>query len=166
MRGYRLPGRPPGAALARGRALLVGDAAGLVDPLWGDGMYSAFLSSRLAAQAAVELLAGRATGLESYAQAVVAEFGPMMEFAWNAKVALDRFPRLALGALVSRPGWRTVESILRGAITEPGVERGVPAVALRGLQAWGGRAGWPGVEYRLEAVRADGRGLSAGAAPA
>ena len=151
VRGYRLPGRPPDAALARGRALLVGDAAGLVDPLWGDGMYSAFVSSRLATQAAVELLAGRATTLESYAGSVVSELGLMMEFAWNAKVALDRFPRLALGALISAPGWHMVENMLRGEIREPGVERGIAGIAVRCFEAWGRRAQWPGGEYRIEA---------------
>ena len=45
--------------LARGRALLVGDAAGMVDPVSGDGMYEAFVSSRLAAEHTLELLAGR-----------------------------------------------------------------------------------------------------------
>jgi geranylgeranyl reductase family protein len=151
VRGYRLPGRPPGAPLARGRALLVGDAAGLVDPLWGDGMYSAFVSSRLAAQAALQLLDGRATDLESYAGSLVSELGLMMEFAWNAKVALDRFPRLALGALISAPGWRMVENMLRGEIREPGVERGIAGIAVRGFEAWGRHAQWPGDEYRIEA---------------
>ena len=43
-RGYRLPMRRAGASPARGRTLLVGDAAGLVDPLSGDGMFEAFVS--------------------------------------------------------------------------------------------------------------------------
>jgi geranylgeranyl reductase family protein len=158
MRGYRLPARRPEAALARGRALLVGDAAGLVDPLWGDGMYSAFVSSRLAAQAVLEVLAGHVADLESYTGSVVSELGLMMEFAWNAKVALDRFPRLALGALISAPGWRMVENMLRGEISEPGAERGVAGIAVRGIQTWGQRARWPGVEYRVEATLAHGSG--------
>ena len=49
VRGHRLPMREPGAPAARGRVLLVGDAAGLVDPLSGDGMYEAFVSAELAA---------------------------------------------------------------------------------------------------------------------
>ena len=163
VRGYRLPGRAPGAALARGRALLVGDAAGLVDPLWGDGMYSAFLSSRLAARAALGVLGGRATGVESYAQTLVAELAPMMEFAWNAKFALDRVPRLAVAGLLSRPGWRMVEDTLRGATVEPGAEGAIAGPAVRGLRAWGGRAGWPGVHYQLEAAVAGGERPSASA---
>ena len=58
IRGHRLPLRKPGSISARGRALLVGDAAGLVDPLSGDGMYEAFVSARLASEAVLELLEG------------------------------------------------------------------------------------------------------------
>ncbi len=51
VRGHRLPMRALGADAARGRVLLVGDAAGLVDPLSGDGMYEAFVSAKLCADA-------------------------------------------------------------------------------------------------------------------
>ncbi len=153
LRGYRLPGRRPGAALARGRALLVGDAAGLVDPLSGDGMYAAFLSSRLAAEAASDLLSGRVADLEPYARSVVSEFGRLFAFAWNAKIAVDHFPRLALGAAVSPLGWRTLEKMLRGEIREP---RAVAGIAVRSLEVLARQAGWPGTAYRLEAGATSG----------
>jgi len=155
LRGYRLPGRRPGAPLARGRAMLIGDAAGLVDPLAGDGMYAAFLSSRLATEAAMDLLAGRVGDLESYARSLVSEFGRMFAFAWNAKVALDRFPRIALGAVLSPPGWRTLENMLRGEIREPERERGIVGIALRNFETLVRRAGWPGTDYRTEALSAN-----------
>src|SRR4051794_34546615 len=44
LRGHRLPLRPRAARAVRGRVLLVGDAAGLIDPVSGDGMYEAFVS--------------------------------------------------------------------------------------------------------------------------
>lgn len=150
LRGYRLPGRRPGAALARGRTMLIGDAAGLVDPLAGDGMYAAFLSSRLATQAAFDLLAGRTVDLQPYARALVREFGLMFAFAWNAKVALDRFPRLSLAAVLSPPGWRTLEDIICGEIREPSGERGLAGVAVRSFERLVRRAGWPGAGYRME----------------
>ena len=53
LRGHRLPMRRLGTPAGAGRTLLVGDAAGLVDPLSGDGMYEAFVSARLAADAIV-----------------------------------------------------------------------------------------------------------------
>ncbi|HTW40728.1 MAG TPA: geranylgeranyl reductase family protein [Solirubrobacteraceae bacterium] len=154
LRGYRLPARAPGAPLARGAALLVGDAAGLLDPLWGDGIYAAFLSSRLAAGAAMELLAGHATGLQGYADAVIRELGLMTAFAWDAKLALDRAPRLALAALLSKPGWHAVENMLRGRTSEPGAESGIAGIALRGFAGVGRRAGWPGGGYRTETLAA------------
>src|SRR6185312_16167173 len=69
-RGYRLPLRKAGSLLARGTTAVIGDAAGLVDPFSGDGMYEAFLSSQLVAEAALTVLAGGAEGLEPYAKAV------------------------------------------------------------------------------------------------
>ncbi len=44
LRGHQLPMRRIGASTpASSRAILVGDAAGLIDPLSGDGMYEAFV---------------------------------------------------------------------------------------------------------------------------
>ncbi len=61
LRGHRLPMRRLGASTPAGeRVVLVGDAAGLVDPLSGDGMYEAFVSARLAADA---ILAGDRTAI-------------------------------------------------------------------------------------------------------
>ena len=54
LRGTRLPMRRSGRASA-GPVLLVGDAAGLVDPLTGDGIFEALVSARLASEA---ILAG------------------------------------------------------------------------------------------------------------
>ena len=58
LQGRRLPMRRTASA-ARGPVLLVGDAAGLVDPLSGDGIYEAFVSARLAAEAILDGAARR-----------------------------------------------------------------------------------------------------------
>ena len=59
LRGHRLPMRRPETRLAKGRGLLVGDAAGMLDPVSGDGIYEALVSARLAAEhiLAVQVLA-------------------------------------------------------------------------------------------------------------
>ena len=66
LRGHRLPMRGAGTQVARGRALAVGDAAGLVDPLSGDGMYEAFTSAHVAVACTRDVLDGRATDLAAY----------------------------------------------------------------------------------------------------
>jgi geranylgeranyl reductase family protein len=52
--GYLIPVHPRPGRLARGRVLLVGDAAGLVDPITAEGISHAVLSGRLAANAIFE----------------------------------------------------------------------------------------------------------------
>ena len=52
--GYVIPVHPRPGRLARGRVLLVGDAAGLVDPITAEGITHAVLSGRLAAKAILE----------------------------------------------------------------------------------------------------------------
>ena len=94
LRGFRLPIARPGSALARERALVVGDAAGLVDPFSGDGIHEAFLSAGLAADAVLDLLAGSASDLGPYEARVTSSLAFQLEVSWSAKVALDRFPRV------------------------------------------------------------------------
>jgi len=52
--GYVIPLEPRGEPLARGRVLLTGDAAGLVDPITAEGISYALWSGRLAAEAIAE----------------------------------------------------------------------------------------------------------------
>ena len=94
VRGFRLPVARTNATLARGRALVVGDAAGLVDPLSGDGIYEALVSARYAADAVSDLLAGRAVGLEPYERRIKARLERNLTYSWAARGALERFPAL------------------------------------------------------------------------
>src|SRR5689334_7032307 len=91
-RVYRLPMRLPRTRLARGTTAVIGDAAGLVDPFSGDGMYEAFLSARLAADAARDYLAGRAASLGPYERAVELRITPLTRAGWGARRAFERFP--------------------------------------------------------------------------
>ena len=69
-RGYRLPLRDIGSPVVVGRVALVGDAAGLVDQLSGEGIGNAFRSGRMAAAAVGRLLAGEAPDLGGYQRAL------------------------------------------------------------------------------------------------
>jgi geranylgeranyl reductase family protein len=53
LRGHRLPLSPGRPSVAHGRVLLAGDAASLINPLTGEGIYYAVLSGALAGAAAV-----------------------------------------------------------------------------------------------------------------
>lgn len=48
--GYLLPCKRPGASVQRGRAVLVGDAAGLVEAFTGEGIYWAIRSAQIASK--------------------------------------------------------------------------------------------------------------------
>jgi geranylgeranyl reductase family protein len=102
LRGHRLPMRGAGTEIAHGRVLAVGDAAGLVDPLSGDGMYEAFTSSHVAAASVRDVLEGRATDLSAYPARLDAALGRHTSLAWIAKAAIERAPGVALRIARSR----------------------------------------------------------------
>ncbi len=94
-----------GAPPAAGNVLLAGDAAGLINPLQGEGIGPAMVSARLAAEC---LLAGAgpAAAAAMYTDAVRDTFGRYMPGAAALQAALLRRPRLASGAvrLLTAPG--------------------------------------------------------------
>jgi geranylgeranyl reductase family protein len=143
VRGHRLPLRRPGFVPARGRALLVGDAAGLVDPLTGDGMYEAFVSARLAAEAALDVLAGRAETVEPYAERLAGALGPLAGASWGAKIALDRYPRATFALARAPLVWPVVERLVRGDISAPSEARGLARPPLKAIAALARIAGAP-----------------------
>jgi geranylgeranyl reductase family protein len=137
LRGHRLPLRRPGTRVAGERALLVGDAAGLIDPVSGDGMYECFVSSDLAASAIGDLLAGRATSLEPYAAELDAELASLHRASWKLKQALDHWPRASWQIARTRLLWRSVERLLLGEIGAPGEQHGLARLPLRLLDGLG-----------------------------
>jgi geranylgeranyl reductase family protein len=134
VRGHRLPLRHQGSALAAGRVALVGDAAGLVDPLSGDGLYEAFLSSRLAAEHALAILAGECDSFEAYAQQLEQRLAPLVRASWGAKHALDRFPRLTFTVARAPYLWDLVVRLMRGEIGAPREATGPVRIPLRVLR--------------------------------
>ena len=137
LRGYRLPLRRRGDRAARGRAVVVGDAAGLVDPLSGDGIYEAFLSAKLAAETVLELLAGRTSTLEPYSTALEQRLASQLSTSWAAKRAFDRFPRLAFTLARAPLVWGFVEGLIGGDVREPSEARGLVRAPLKAMEALG-----------------------------
>jgi geranylgeranyl reductase family protein len=142
VRGYRLPLVHPRARLAKGRAALLGDAAGLVDPLSGDGIYEAFLSARLATEA---ILSG---GLETYDRELRRALASQLAAAWGAKVALDRFPRLTYAVVRTPFLWNAVVSLIGGDVPSPSAMGGLRRVSMRAVEMIARAAGNPGKAYR------------------
>ena len=148
VRGYRLPHRAADSTLARGPALLAGDAAGLVDPLTGDGMFEAFLSARFAAEAVEALLRAEAETLDEYGVRLSRRLAPHLWASWSFRAALDRFPRTAFTLAKGRLVWPVVEKLVTGEITDLGGARGIVRAPLGALTLLGRAAGNPGHAYK------------------
>jgi flavin-dependent dehydrogenase len=92
-----------GTVPGRGRVLLVGDAAGLVNPLQGEGIAQAMVSGRAAAEA---VLAGPGDAALRYRQFVRDIFAPYASITAPVHAALLPKPRAtaAVGRLLTAPG--------------------------------------------------------------
>jgi flavin-dependent dehydrogenase len=148
VRGYRLPLRAANSTLARGRALLVGDAAGLIDPVSGDGIFEGFLSSQYAAEAVLDVLAGRAEALDPYGERLADRLATHLWAAWGVKVALDRYPRATFTLAKTRIVWGAVERIVRGDVADVSGIRGLARPPLKAIKLLVRASGDPGRVYR------------------
>jgi geranylgeranyl reductase family protein len=101
--GYPLPiahahayrnGQAWAGRLVRERAMLVGDAGHLVDPLLGEGIYYAVRSGQLAAKSVAAMLDNSAIHhLSEYETLVAAEFGPEFRVAGRLGKIIYGLPR-------------------------------------------------------------------------
>jgi geranylgeranyl reductase family protein len=148
VRGYRLPCRAPDSRLSRGRALLVGDAAGLIDPLTGDGMFEAYLSARFAAEEIRSLLGGKVGALDGYGSRLTRHLAVHLWASWSLKAALERFPRTAFALAANPPVWSVVEKLVTGEVRDVRAARGLARAPLKALALLGRAAGDPGAAFR------------------
>lgn len=83
--------------------LLAGDAAGLCDPLFGEGIYFALRSGEIAAQSAVDALAIGEMSLRGYSRRIQQEFSAA--FCWQRLTAavVGRWPAMVTPMLTSCP---------------------------------------------------------------
>ena len=80
--------------LVRGRALLVGDAGHLVDPLFGEGIYYAVRSGQMAAVSVLETFRDRRRSLLEYELSVSREMYPEFRIASRLAGVVYTFPWL------------------------------------------------------------------------
>ena len=96
-------------------ALVVGDAASLVDPFLAEGLRPALFSGTRAAEALARWLGGEARALEGYSERMRADWGQSM--AWGRRIAqvFYRLPRVGYQLGVKRPtAPRRIAQILSG----------------------------------------------------
>ncbi len=137
VRGYRLPMRGDGAPLLRGPALAVGDAAGLVDPLSGEGIGHALESGALAAEAIARYLRGETLDLRDYERAVDERIMPEIRTSWRLTAIFHRIP-WACTEVMRRSDrfWTALCRIVEGEKTYDSFRRSLGPLRLI-LDAWG-----------------------------
>ncbi len=79
--GFLLPLRQKRSPLQKGRSLLIGDAAGLIDPFTGEGLYSAIRSAQICAPLLLEGLQRNWSSLKPCQEAIDSYLMPELECA-------------------------------------------------------------------------------------
>ncbi len=124
--------RKPDSPLSRGRVLVAGDAAGLLEPWTREGISFALRSGRLAGEWAVKIseaqdaVDARRQAL-NYAFAVKAGLGVEMGVGKRMLTLFEARPRLLHAAITGfRPAWRAFARITRGSTTLADLVRTYP----------------------------------------
>jgi flavin-dependent dehydrogenase len=100
--------RAAGSPLVRGRVLVAGDAAGLLEPWTREGISFALRSGALAGAAA-------ANSPATYPELVARAVGPEMAAGRRAHAAFSRHPRLVHEVMRSLPGmWGLFSRLVGG----------------------------------------------------
>jgi geranylgeranyl reductase family protein len=101
--------------VSRGRAILVGDAAGLVDPLTGEGLYNAVFSAGLGAEAIEKALKSGNNIVSDYDASIGQLIIPQMKIAGIFSKALALMPSQLISALHKDINmWRSCCDVLCG----------------------------------------------------
>lgn len=119
VRGYHLPIRIPSPNdVGLGSIAVAGDAAGLVDPLTGEGIHMAFESGRLVVDSALAVLRGEARSMTHYQRAVEHHLQPELEISRKLQELFTFAPPPYLALLRrSHKAWHFVCRLIRGDIT-------------------------------------------------
>lgn len=127
-KGHRIPIAGSRTHHRRGPVLLAGDAAGLADPLTGEGICYALASGRRAGATVLAALHGGQEALAGYDRYLQQTLGGDLRYArWIARLAY-RYPDLLLRVLAGRPG------LLQMAVAAVGGNEEYRALAMRLLR--------------------------------
>jgi geranylgeranyl reductase family protein len=155
LRGHRLPIRIQNAPLARGNVMLAGDAAGLIDPLSGEGIYAAIYSGRVAAREAQRFLKGESPDLLGYTRAIDLFLGPDLLASQRFQDVFHLMPAVYARMLRhSNRLWEMLCRLVRGETSYLELRRGLGPLALMvdGMSAF---ARLPAFQERLGLSAAD-----------
>jgi flavin-dependent dehydrogenase len=121
--------RRRGQAIVAGRCLLVGDAAGLIDPLSGEGIYSAIKSAQMAASALEKALTEGPEHLQEYQDAVDSHLMPELRISRTLSVVSSLLPRLSFRRFRDDERvWIAFCRLLRGEISYADIARSWKAI--------------------------------------
>jgi geranylgeranyl reductase family protein len=129
--------RTPDAPLRRGRVLVVGDAAGLLEPWTREGISYALRSGAWAGEVAAE----DPEALDSYPAMIRQHLLPEMAAGRRLYRVFGKHPHLMHAAMATPLGWRAFESFCRGELSMANVVRRPSIGAL--ISLFGGRAVTP-----------------------
>ncbi len=129
-RGHHLAIRRPDSPLVDGNLLLVGDAAGLVDPMTDEGIYSALWSGRSAAKHLAAYVDGQVSDLRGYARDVETGLVPELKVSRRFHDLFHLTPGFYVWAeRRTSVLWSLARRILRGDQTYVNVTLKHPATA-------------------------------------
>jgi flavin-dependent dehydrogenase len=109
--------------LRAGRVLVVGDAAGLVEPWTREGISYALRSGIWAGEAAARAARQGAGALDDYHTKVAAHLLPEMAAGRRLLRVFSKHPRLMHTAMATPLGWRAFESYCNGELSMANVVR-------------------------------------------
>ena len=114
---HLIPTCTRGRLIWQDKALLLGDAAGLADPLTGEGIYNAIQSAQLAASVIEGSLARGTLGLGDYQQIVEKKIVSELKIARRLSKFFVRFPHLAFRMLgQNEEVWKAIRDLMLGEI--------------------------------------------------
>ncbi len=113
--GFFLPLRRRRTPIHKGRCLLIGDAAGLIDPFSGEGIYSAVRSAQIAAPYLADFLKNGFESLQAYQDEIDRTLMPELECSRLFREFFTRWPSLFHRRLHTNDRWwNAMVKILRG----------------------------------------------------
>lgn len=122
--GFILPLRTKREAIEKGRCLLLGDAAGLVDPFTGEGIYYAVRSAQIAAPVVAEAVKTGADSIKAYQEGIDRELMPELECSRLFREIFNLRPAFFHRKIAaSDRWWNAMAKILRGEKTFLDVQR-------------------------------------------